>query len=167
MTVSYSHDILRCFDYMNYVTTVSVYGMLPANSEFVEGYKDVIYKNKKHKQVISWNMSYQNESIPVSYFYIDKLPEDTSKICSISKKQQLVNGIFNEDFFRLSGKCNRHLREYRNFYSKRLTITTSCDVESVLDIIRRWEMTHGHSKYRMIMHSSYDKRFFKKSLECI
>jgi len=28
-------------------------------------------------------------------------------------------------------------------------------------------MTHGHSKYRMIMHSSYDKRFFKKSLECI
>lgn len=71
---------------MNYVTPVSVYGMLPANAEFAEGYNDVVYKNKQHKQAVSWNASYVNDSIPVSYFYIDKLPDDTSKICSVCKK---------------------------------------------------------------------------------
>lgn len=162
-----SIDVIAIFFIMNYVTPVSIYGMLPANAEFVDGHDDVIYKNKRHKQILSWNASYMNDDVPVSYFYINELPDDTSRICSISKKQQLINGIFNEDFFKLSGKQCRHLREYKNFYDKRLKTVSLCNLDAVLDLIRRWEALHGHSRYRMIMHSSYDKRFFKRSLECI
>lgn len=34
-----------------------------------------------------------------------------------------------------------------------------------MELVKKWEQLHGSKKYRMLMHSSYDKRFFKESYD--
>ena len=149
---------------MNYATDISIYGMLPANAEFVPGTNRAVYKNKQHKQILSWDKNFTDKKVPVSYFYIDSKPSD----CRCSKMTQLIVGKFDEAYFKMSGNKNKRFRRIIHKYDKHgLKISKSCPREAVLNLIARWEEEHGKKTYRMQMHSSYDKRFFKKSLDTL
>ena len=151
---------------MNYADEVTVYGMLPAYASLVEGEKLVAWKNKKQDAIISFDPSFQSNCAQVSYMYIDEAP-DKSKFEGVYKCKQLVNGVFDEQFFKFTGEKGRHFRESRNKYDKKMEMKVGFipKLEDVLDLVLKWEQLHGKKKYRMQMHSSYDKKFFRENVQ--
>ena len=72
--------------------------------------------------------------------YIDEAP-DKSKFEGVYKCKQLVNGVFDEQFFKFTGEKGRHFREYRNKYDKKTKMKVGFipKLEDVLDLVLKWE----------------------------
>lgn len=150
---------------MNYADPITVYGMLPAYASLVEGQELVAWKNKKHDRLISFDPKFTSSDTQVLYMYIDEEPT-RDQFASIYKCKQLVNGPFDAEFFKFKGEKGRHFREYRNKFGKKLQMRVNFipALEDAISLISRWEDLQGKRKYRMLMHSSYDKKFFRESL---
>lgn len=150
---------------MNYINRYSVYGMLGKYATLISD--KVWYKDSKKTKIISCDPLYRNDDCEnISYFYIDEKPLDKTLFSNISSNKQIIQGIFNQEYFSLKGGKFEHLRQYCRKWDNEISIKTNFEnTSAIIEMIKKWEDQHGHSRYRMLMHSSYDKRFFEKTIK--
>jgi hypothetical protein len=148
---------------MNYINKYSVFGMLGKYSTLISDL--VWYKDSKKTKIVSCDPKYRNNSCNnISYFYIDNKP-DNKEFCNIKSSKQIIQGIFNQNYFELKGGKFEHLRQYCRKWDDKVEIKLEySETDKIIDMIKTWESEHGSRRYRMLMHSSYDKRFFEKTM---
>lgn len=78
----------------------------------------------------------------------------------------VIGGIFNIDFFKLSGKHYRDLRYVRNRFDKELKVFKQPKrIDDVMSLINIWKTQYGLQKYFRTCHSGYDINFFETIYE--
>lgn len=144
---------------MNYVNELSIYGLM---NKFCSPDWDnkIIYKTKAKDKIISFDKDYKNENAKqINYMYLDE-PLNTIKC---SKEKQIIQGVFNEEYFKLSGKTYREMRGTRNKWDKKITIKTEPDFEKIDDLIyNKWYLKRGDKLYGYRCHYGYDRAYFSK-----
>lgn len=125
----------------------------------------LIYKTKDRKKIVSFDPTYKNENAKIIYYqYIDEKPLDKK---GVTKETQIIQGVFNEDYFNLKGAAHKEIRETRNKFNKKLNVSIyqNTDLNDIIELIKKWELDRGWDNYGFIMHSGYDKAFFNKYVD--
>lgn len=109
---------------------------------------------KNRTTAVSFDSEFDPEFPKVSYSYIHEKPPKPIKPY---KGTQLVSRL-DEEFFALSGKKYKEIRETRNYFDKIVSIK-EYSKQDVLGLIDLWSSTSG-KKYGWQLHSGYDRNFF-------
>lgn len=162
MTKADLAEISKIADKSCYPDEVTVYGMLGANASFIPGSGNLaVYKSSKKTQAISWISDFDVACNDILYSYMASPPQPKTGCQGAFRETQIVAGVFDQCYF---DNPVKKMRKCMRSISKIASIADECPLDEILDSIKRWERGHGASRYRMQMHSSYDKRFFKRSL---
>jgi len=146
----------------NYINKHTVMGMMSSNYIPFDDWTG-FYKNKKRDKIVVFSKDKNIKDYKeVNYYYIFDKPE--IKIKNIYSSTLLISH-FDSDFFKLSGKSNKEIRETRNKYNKVITIENDINsIDEVILLINKWDELSG-GKYGWQKHSGYDKSFFIKYYE--
>lgn len=144
---------------MNYVNENSIYGLMSKNYTPDWEHK-IIYKTKAHDKIISFDPNYKNEDAKqINYMYLDK-PVDGIKC---GKEKQIIQGVFNSDYFELKGSKFRDMRNTRNKFNKTVKIYEDYDLDKVDSFIYDvWYLKRGDKLYGYQCHYGYDRAYFSK-----
>jgi len=134
-----------------YNSKYCILGMMSRGSILYDNLKG-FRKNKTTS--VSFDPNFDPGTDKVSYSYIYNKPSAPIKSY---KGIQLVSEL-NADFFALSGKKYREIRETRNHFNKIISIK-EYNKQDVLSLIDLWSATDG-KKYGFQLHSGYDRNFF-------
>lgn len=146
---------------MNYANEISIYGMLPTYAVMKGSLS--FYKNKRKQEIISFDESFRDDSVNISYRYVNK-PIKTPNIKNIFYEYEVTQGLFNKAFFTLEGKKFKHLRNLCNKYDPIIEIKKDYNFEEVNNLLEKWKDKIGDSHYNWNVHIGYDKRFLKESI---
>lgn len=137
-----------------YINKHTVMGMLSRNYIPFSDWSG-FYKNKNRTKVVTFDESFNGNFDEISYSYMDK------RVKGCYKSTMLISK-FNNNFFKLEGKKIREIRETRNKWDKKITITKMPrSIEEIIELINKWDVLSG-VKYRFNRHSGYDRNFFNK-----
>lgn len=144
---------------MNYVNENSIYGLMNKNCN-PDWDNKVIYKNKAKTKIVSFDPNYKNENAKqINYMYLDTPVADIK----CSKEKQIIQGIYNQDYFELKSKKNRDMRNTRNKFNKIVKIYTDYDLQKVDSFIYdTWFLKRGDQLYGFQCHYGYDRAYFSK-----
>ena len=149
---------------MNYISKHSVMGMMSQRYISIENYLGFI-KNKKEVVLFDSSLAkkYNNYNKINLYYYPNRTYniEGYNKTSSYSSTMLVSN--LSVDFFNLSGKKHREIRETRNKYNKLVDIKYELnDINTVIRFIKQWNIDRGKEKYGWQLHSGYDINFFNR-----
>lgn len=152
---------------MNYVNENSIYGLMSKYNTPDWEHK-LIYKTKAHDKIVSFDPDYRNEKArQINYMYLDRPVEGIK----CSKEKQIIQGIFNSDYFELKGSHFRDMRNTRNKFNKIVKIYTGEKIDSLnltKEYIEKtnkfiydvWYLKRGDKLYGFLAHYGMDKKFF-------
>jgi hypothetical protein len=110
---------------------------------------------KNKNKAVSFDANFTPDFPNIFYSYIYDKP--TTK--PVTKNTQVISKL-DSDFFELSGKDFREIRETRNKFDKIVT-SKEYNKEHVLELIDRWDAQSG-DRYGWFKHSGYDREFFRR-----
>ena len=146
----------------NYINKHTIMGMMSKHHIPFNDYLG-FFKNKAKDKVVVFDNNFPLKDYKeINYSYVFNKPEP--KIKNMYHSNLLISH-FDEDFFKLSGKEYKEIRETRNKYNKNITIKKDIEnIDKVIELIDRWDTLSGF-KYKWQRHSGYDRSFFIKYYE--
>lgn len=134
-----------------YISKFCILGMMSERYEVLGNWQG--FKKNRNKAV-----SFYTDFIPdfkeVFFQYIYEKPE-----CKSSRMTQVVSKL-DDEFFNLSGKQFKEIRETRNKFDK-IVKMKEYNKDDTLKLIDTWDIQCG-GKYHWHRHSGYDRAFFNK-----
>lgn len=152
---------------MNYTNKHAVMGMLSKRSIPFEDFKGYL---KNRNEVVVFNQTdlsgFKHPKINVHYSDSKDIEAPVGYSLGSQYKSTLVVSEFTPEYFQLSGKKYREVREARNKYNRELeVIDTLKNKADILTFIEEWKKVRGEKQYGWQLHIGYDINFFEKYYE--